>query len=427
MSLSIAHMRLSRQIFSYSVFNVVNAAVPFLLLPILTAYLLPSAFGLLSLVTMMQAVLLPIVSISFQGLLTVEYSKLSSDQFKRFVASVMWLPVVGFLISFPLIFIFSNRVASLFGIPAYWVIASMFFVLLQALPLFMPVLFQARQQLVTYGIYKIGLTLLNVAFSLYFVICLNLGWEGRMWGILAALIIFNIMSLWMLRREGLLTLRFHMPYFKEGLRFGIPLIPHAVSGIMLSMADRVFLVNLATTDAVGIYSVASQLASALMIILSSVNQAWVPHLVSQLNSQPTLQDKRRIVLQTYKIMGLMLIGTMIFMAMLPSIYSIYIPPIYSEGLSISLWISAALMCQGFYFMVTNYIFYVKKSHLLSIMTMSSALLLMLLNYILIPLYGMFGAAYSALICWGALFVLAWILASKVYPMPWMPTSRSAEK
>lgn len=411
-------MKLSRQIFSYSAFNVANAAVPFLLLPILTAYLLPEAFGVLSLVMMLQALMLPVISMGAQGLVTIEYSKLSQDEFKQFVSSIVWLPVIGFFVVIPLLFFFSTPLASLFNIPEFWVTASAVFVLLQALTILMPVLFQAKQQLMAYGMYKIGMTLVNILLSLYFIIALKHGWEGRLWGLLGSLLIFNVVSLVILFREGLLGLHISSTYMLEAIGFGIPLIPHAVSGIMLSMADRVFLVNLASKEAVGIYSVAYQIASAVMIIMSSVNQAWAPHLFAQLNSAPTIEKKQKLVKNTYKIMAFMLLGALVFIGLVPILYHFFIAKIYVKGQPVAMLIALALLFQGFYFMVTNYIFYVKKTYLLSIMTAISALIVMLLNYILIPIFGIFGSAYAMLISWLILFLLAWWLAQRVYPMPW---------
>ena len=411
-------MRLSSQIFAYSAFNIVNAAVPFLLLPVLTAYLLPKEFGILSLVTMLQALLLPIVLLSFQGLVTIEYTRLTKEQFSKFITTILWLPVLGFLVVLPLLFIFSERVAGLFKISEFWVTASAVFVFLQALPMLMPTIFQARQQLMAYGFFKIGLTLLNIVFSLYFVICLKNGWEGRMWGMLGSFVVFNVISVVMLFREGLLNISFDKYYFHEAIKFGFPLVPHSLAGIMLAMADRLFLANLVSADAVGIYNVAYQIASAVMIVMSSINQAWVPHLYAQLNSSPSFEQKKKLVLQTYKIIALMCAGSLIFVAALPLVYHFFISVNYHEGQGVAMLISLAFLLQGFYFMATNYIFYVKKTYFLSVMTLISAGIVMLLNYLLIPLFGITGSAYSMVASWFILFALTWLLAHRVYPMPW---------
>jgi len=69
-------------------------------------------------------------------------------------------------------------------------------------------------------------------------------------------------------------------------------------------------------------------------------------------------------------------------------------------------------------MVTNYIFYVKKTHLLAYVTFASAAIHIGLLYLLINLHGAIGAAQASLISSILTFCIVWILASKVYDMPW---------
>jgi O-antigen/teichoic acid export membrane protein len=69
-------------------------------------------------------------------------------------------------------------------------------------------------------------------------------------------------------------------------------------------------------------------------------------------------------------------------------------------------------------MVTNYIFYEKKTYILAWVTFANAVLSVCLNLFLIQKYGAMGAAYTFLITNFSIFVSVWILSNKVYPMPW---------
>jgi len=71
-----------------------------------------------------------------------------------------------------------------------------------------------------------------------------------------------------------------------------------------------------------------------------------------------------------------------------------------------------------YFMVTNYIFYVKKTKYLSYVTISSGAINVVLLLLLIPHYGISGAAYAFMIANLIRFVGTWILSAKLYDMPW---------
>lgn len=115
----------------------------------------------------------------------------------------------------------------------------------------------------------------------------------------------------------------------------------------------------------------------------------------------------------------MAIITVIFIVTISVIYQIFIDERYYDGINISRLLAIGFMFQGFYFMVTNYIFYMKRSSLLSMITISSAIVIMSLNYILIPIYGVYGSTYTMVIGYFIWFSLTFYFSSKVYRMPWL--------
>jgi O-antigen/teichoic acid export membrane protein len=71
-----------------------------------------------------------------------------------------------------------------------------------------------------------------------------------------------------------------------------------------------------------------------------------------------------------------------------------------------------------YLMVTNYIFYSKRTGLLSIASISSGILNLVLLIILVRIFGLEGAAIAFAISMGIRFLLTWWIAHKRHPMPW---------
>ncbi len=411
-------MTLTKHIFSYSAANIINSAVPFLLLPILTRYLAPEEYGVLSLIQMMFTLALPFVLMNVHGLFTIEYSKLSFEEMSELISTMIWIPVGGFVVLQVIFFLFGDFVANFLSIPVKWVYFTPLIVLTQSIPAMLPVLFQAKKEPLNYAYFKVLLTVVNLGLSLFFVVSLLQGYEGRLWGIFWSHLIFTLVGLIVLYRMNYLRLQLSYAKIKEALAFGVPLIPHVLAGVLLSMSDRIFLAKMLDASAVGIYSVAFQLSSAVMIVMTSINQAWIPHLFEKLNSNPSIKEKKEIVVQTYKIMGIMSLIAVAFIIVVPYIYSVFIDEKYFEGINLARVVAIGFMFQGFYFMVTNYIFYTKKTHLLSMMTMFAAGFLMLLNYMLIPMFGMYGSAYAVIVGYFFMFVLTWVLASKIYTMPW---------
>ena len=74
---------------------------------------------------------------------------------------------------------------------------------------------------------------------------------------------------------------------------------------------------------------------------------------------------------------------------------------------------------GLYYFVSSPIFYYKKTHVLPIITGISAVLNILLNYLLIPKFGAIAAAWNTLVCYAVMLVIYYIVAQKqsVFPYP----------
>ena len=412
-------MNLKNQILSYTGVNILNSAVPFLLLPILTNYLDPSDYGVLSIMQLLMLVSLPIVLMNTHGLLTIEYSKLSYEKFQSLVSTILWVPIIGFIFLELIFFIFETLILKYFHIPSQFLYYLPLFVLMQSIPTIIPIIFQAKKEPLNFGKYKISMTVTNLLLSLLLVVVFKLGWEGRFFGIVGSFTIFTIIGFIVLFKLKLLRFSLDKEFLSVALKFGVPLIPHSIAGIFLAMSDRVFLVNMLGEHSVGIYSVSFQIASVITIILSSINQAWAPNLFERLNMNPSLEEKKNIVKTTYKIMGIMILITLLFMVFSSLVFDIFIDKKYYEGKVTTNIIAIAFLFQGFYFMVTNYIFYTKKTHILSYITLFSVGIVFVSNYFLINLYGIIGAAYSMTFVWVMFFLIVFFVSNKIYPMPWV--------
>ena len=75
------------------------------------------------------------------------------------------------------------------------------------------------------------------------------------------------------RREQL-GLQFDRRLLREMNRFGIPLVPTALFLWATNFSDRLFLVKLADTTEVGLYSVGVRIASAMVLLLTAFRLAW---------------------------------------------------------------------------------------------------------------------------------------------------------
>ena len=70
-------------------------------------------------------------------------------------------------------------------------------------------------------------------------------------------------------------------------------------------------------------------------------------------------------------------------------------------------------------MFVGYLFYLKKTGYIAGLTVVTAVVNIVLNYFLIGSLGAIGAAYATCISFSVQALLAWVISSRLYPMPWL--------
>ena len=96
---------------------------------------------------------------------------------------------------------------------------------------------------------------------------------------------------------------------------------------------------------------------------------------------------------------------------------------YVEAAPIIGWIALGQGLSGMYLMVTNYVFYSRRTGILAITTMASAVVGISALLLLVPRYGLMGAAIAFCIGMGVRFVLTWWASHLRHPMPWLAALR----
>jgi O-antigen/teichoic acid export membrane protein len=82
------------------------------------------------------------------------------------------------------------------------------------------------------------------------------------------------------------------------------------------------------------------------------------------------------------------------------------------------WLALGHGFQGMYHMVSSYIFFSKKTGVLSIASISSGILNLILLVVLVRVLGSEGASIAFAISMGIRFLLTWYIAHKQHSMPW---------
>ena len=99
--------KLVHHVIVYGLVNILKSLVPFIMLPILTAYLSPESFGIFSIIEVSILLLFPFISLNISSAINVEFYHLDEKYFKLYFNNAMILSLFSFL--FLVILIGINR------------------------------------------------------------------------------------------------------------------------------------------------------------------------------------------------------------------------------------------------------------------------------------------------------------------------------
>lgn len=401
----------------YTLLQMINKGIPFFLLPILTHYLSASDYGMISIYNAFLGAVSVFIGLSTSGIVSINYFKLTRSELKDSIGNIFNLLILTTFIAFCIIYIFSEFIYTKINLPITWMYVAVIVALMQVLTGINLTIWRSEQRAKPFALYEISITMLNVIISILLVVILLYGWEGRVIGTSSAAIIFGMLSIYIIYKRDYLNFNFNIYHLKDILKFGIPLIPHNLALWMRSGIDIFLITTILGLSQTGVYTVAFQLSSIISMLVFSFHNAYSPHVYQKLRNI-TYLEKLKIVRFTY----LYFVCIILLVFLLNLIFEITLPYLVSDSFygadEFIFNISLSFAFQGMYLMVGLFIFYVKKTHLLSYVTISTSILHVILSYILINVYGAIGATYASLTSFFVSFLLVWKLSSSVFELPW---------
>jgi O-antigen/teichoic acid export membrane protein len=401
----------------YTLSNFAVAGVPFILLPVLTRLLDPAAYGVVAMFALVVAFMSVGVGLNVHGAITVRYFDSSNFDIPKYISTAIIILACSTGLMLVLVLMAGPKLAELTSIPEQWLYVAVLVAFLQFLVQILLALWQASKKPIQYGSLRFSHALLDATGSIVFVVVLALSWQGRLSGMLAAWLCVAIIAVYFLIREGWLSRTIDVAYARDALNYGVPLIPHAVGGLLLGMADRFMVNSILDVSSTGIYVVAVQLGLILGMLADSFNKAFAPWLMEKL-SDINHEEQKKIVILTY-IYFIIIIALAVFGAFVaPYVLPYIVGPQFQTVGSLLVFILLGNAFIGMYYMVTNYIFYSRRTGLLSMLTISVGLITVVLSWFLIDAYGIRGAAIGFMVGQASLFLGAWVLSNYCLPMPW---------
>ena len=371
--------------------NIGSKFIQFFLVPLYTYTLASNEFGNADLLLTTINFLIPIFFIQIgDGLLRFGLNKNKKQE--EIINSSFKIAMVGSIISilFSPIFLLFDGLSNL----------VIYFILILNLRIYrdlFAITLKINDKNKLYAIDSILYTFVLCMCSVLFLVSLKLGIHGYFLSYIVANV-FSIAFIIIVSKFNILLLfkKYKKNSIKELAIYSAPLVINSISYWIITASDRYMINWFINESAVGIYAIAAKIPTILTTLTGVFNQAW---LISSINEYETEKDYS-FYIKTYKrfsaisfiIAGLIILFTKPFMGL-------YVSNSYYEAWQYVPLLTVSAIFSGLSAFLNNIYYAFKKNKLVTGTTFIGALINIILNLLLIPHYGIFGASIATLISW----------------------------
>lgn len=407
--------KLGKHTIIYGIGGIISKISAFILLPLYTNYLSVAEYGILELLYMTSSVLTLFLGRQIAHSTLRFYYEYDGVKEKNSVISTSFLSYTAVAVLLLSIFSLNADQFSrlLFSDLAYTrhfyiVFIGLYFNLSKEIFL---AYVRALEMAGFYVIVSIAELVLKVIMCILFVVHFEMGILGVLLGNLCGdMIAWLILSFVTFRNCG-----FVYDSGKIGaiFKYAFPLMLVGVSGTVISNADRFFLKNYATVEAVGLYGLAMRFATILrFLVVNPFTRAYGPFRFSIMKQDNAKDIYSRVA--TYFIF--ICVWACVFIAAFTSeVIMLMADRAFWEASSIvPILLFSVLSGSGLYYIFQTGVYIQKSTKVLSYVFLVAALVDICLMMFLIPRYGIIGAASSQAIVNVLIAVMGLYCSNKVY-------------
>lgn len=410
-----SHFNLIKSFGIYTLVNVFNSSIPIILPFILSKVLFPSDFGVLTNINFLFFILVPLIGFSASSAISRQFVKKHIDV-PEYMGNVYILGLFNSIIFFLLLMIFKSKIIEVFKVNDFVVNTICIYAFTHNIMEMVFSFWRMQDNIKKYSFFRLGKSILELPLS-YLLSLLFHNWEGRYYSILLLNILFVLVISFILIKGGYLKIKVNFYYIKHLFLFGLPLIPHVLSGVIVMYADKLLISNYISINKNGLYSISFQIGMVISLFQNSFNQAWVPWFFKKLSIDSSFSTLKTLVKYNYVYFIFLFLMLIVLFVSSPFIFS-FLGSEYEGGEKYVWIIGLGFVFKGMYKMFVNYIFYLEKNNYVFRITFVSATLIILFNLFLIPKYGVIGAAWSFAITCFIELVLTCYISSRMFPLPW---------
>jgi O-antigen/teichoic acid export membrane protein len=385
----------------------------FILVPLYTRYLAPAEFGVYALV---DIVVLIFVTVTQLGL-RVSYLKWFADMGESrrgellgstLVAGALTASTGGVLLSMAVISPLGERWLKIADSSFAWTLLPI--VVLENLQGLLLTDLRARRKPGAFSASAVARLVAIVGASLWFIVVQKQGVTGVFLGRLVGDAVgVLLLAIFCLRSTAL---RLARSIIAPMVRYGLPLMWSSLMAMMLDASGRYFLVHYSTLEQVGFYAAAIKIGNVFQILVyQPFGVAW-GGLMFQIAKWPnarTIYSK----IATY-VLVLSLAAALILALFTPTLFTVFATPAYMPGMMVFPLILLTRAINIMEYPTSIGLYLSGRTRWFALIFSTGLGVSLVANLLLVPAYGMHGAAWAWFASWVVITILLVVIGNRYY-------------
>ena len=268
-----------------------------------------------------------------------------------------------------------------------------------------------RNQAATYSAFSFARSVGTMLLRPLFVIVLHWGVTGLY---LADLVVTIALWPWLWRWFGpLVRPMFSTAELRTALRFGLPRVPHGMALQVLDGGNKMLFKRYIPQAELGIYQNGTTLGTVIRFFTTAFETAWAPFYYATARQPNAKEVFRKMVTYGVAVVALLVAGTT---AVAREVILLMLKPEYLPAATIIPIIALGMGCQAIYLLTSIGLNLTSRTEFYPVATFAAAGVGLGSGLVLMPRYGLVGAAIAFLLSYATQAGVAFALAQRFYPI-----------
>lgn len=399
----------------YAIPSIVSRGLAVILIPLYTRVLSPADYGSFDLLSAFAVLVNLTVALEVsQGVARFYSGEQDAERRVAYASSAFWFTIFCYTVFLGVALIFSTALSLLvmgrggmetaFQVGVVYIFINGIFYLIQN---------QFRWELRSahYAIISMIVSISTAVLAVILTYVWTWGLVGLLFGMAGGALLGTLYGLWYLRNS--FRFQFHWARLREMLVFSAPLIPSGISVFVSQYIDRLMINHYLSLDDVGLFGIGFRVASIVGLVIVGFQGALAPLIYAHYRDPATPAQLARIFRIFVSFALLLFFMVSVFAKEIMTVLTV---PAYYDAANIVVFLVPAILLSNMYIFAPGTAIE-KKTHIILWINVGGALLNVLLNAVMIPIFGIEGASVAKLISYGMVFGAYMWFSQRLYHVP----------